>query len=160
MLACPFMTCVLNIKTGHSVSIEVIKIASKENKDFEWKIQEAVTIHHAKTLLPLLVNLVVPSVMSCSEYDMTVGQGSQSEFENGIWHHAQTSERKNKCYFFIIQPWNAVSKEILHTIFTRLQARVFIYLESICDPVCKLGRPLLFQTCHKWQINWLALTLR
>ena len=32
--------------------------------------------------------------MSCSELDIMLGQGSQSESENGMWHHAQTSKRK------------------------------------------------------------------
>ena len=39
---------------------------------------------HAKTLVKSAVNFVVPSLMPCSEHDRMLGQGSQSESENGM----------------------------------------------------------------------------
>ena len=39
---------------------------------------------HAKTLLDSQVNFVAQSVMSCSEHNVTLCQGSQSEYENGM----------------------------------------------------------------------------
>ena len=72
-------------------------------------------ISHAKTLVGSPVNFVVLTVMLRSEHDIMVGQGSKSESENGMWHHAQTSWRKNAFYIFFERMIINTRQEWIHS---------------------------------------------